>query len=64
MSLRAHLRELKEKHRDLDGEIKSYSSHLGIDALKVVRLKREKLRLKDEIRRISDSLEAELGNRG
>ncbi len=52
MSLEAHIQELSEKHRALDKEIEELESHPGVDELKIHALKKEKLRLKDEIARL------------
>ncbi|WP_342640814.1 YdcH family protein [Rhodoligotrophos ferricapiens] len=59
MSLRSHLEELVNKHRSLDGRIHAAEASPSRDAMKVLELKKQKLRLKDEISRI----EAELGQR-
>jgi hypothetical protein len=58
MSLRNHLDELVNKHRVLDSKIHDAEASPSTDALKVVELKREKLRLKDEIARIQAKLES------
>lgn len=52
MSLRNHLDELVNKHRNLDGRIHAAETSPSTDGLKVLELKKEKLRLKDEISRI------------
>jgi hypothetical protein len=54
MALSAHLAELNEKHRMLDQKIEEESARLGSDDASIRRLKQEKLRLKDEIVRLSD----------
>jgi len=52
----AELNELKRQHRALDQEIAELSeSPLG-DQLRIKRLKKRKLHLKDEIARIEDKL--------
>lgn len=52
----AELLELRRQHRTLDEEIAELSgSPLG-DQLKIKRLKKRKLHLKDEIARIEDKL--------
>lgn len=55
-TLREMLAELKQKHRDLDGEIKGLESTIHSDQLLLTRLKKRKLMLKDEIARIEDQL--------
>jgi len=52
MSLAAHLAELSEKHRLLEKKIEEAMSHPSPDNLEISRLKREKLKLKDEIHRL------------
>ncbi len=52
MALDAHLMELSEKHRQLDRKIEEELSRPTADDLKIAELKRQKLRLKDEIQRL------------
>jgi len=52
MGVEAHLDELNEKHRNLDQAIDAEMSRPHSDDLKVQELKREKLKLKDEIKRM------------
>jgi hypothetical protein len=54
--LRVKLKTLKAEHRDLDDEIKLYEENSGHDLLTIRRLKKKKLRLKDEITAIEDKL--------
>ena len=49
------LDSLKAEHRRLDEQIAALSAEHGPDQLEIARLKRRKLRLKDQIERISDS---------
>lgn len=58
MSLQAHIGELESKHNSLKSEIESELNHLSADDLHIVELKRQKLRLKDEIARLRASSEA------
>ena len=55
MALNAHLAELSEKHRLLERRIEQELSRPASDDVKVRRLKREKLKLKDEIARLSET---------
>lgn len=55
-TLRQQLAELKLEHRDLDDAIARVLENPPYDQLKVQRLKKRKLVLKDEIIRIEDSL--------
>lgn len=53
MTMSAHLAELAEKHRLLDQRIEEAISSPGIDDAEIRKLKQEKLKLKDEIERLS-----------
>ena len=53
MALSAHLAELGEKHRLLERKIEEETARPGSDELTLRRMKREKLRLKDEIERLA-----------
>lgn len=52
MSIDGHLDALKRKHGALDNEINDMLARPAPDESKLNRLKREKLRLKDEIEKI------------
>ena len=54
--LRVELQTLKARHRELDEEIKAFEETSGHDLLTIRRLKKQKLRLKDEIAAIEDKL--------
>ena len=49
------LDSLKAEHRRLDERIAALSAQHGPDQLEIARLKRRKLRLKDQIQQISNS---------
>jgi hypothetical protein len=53
MALSAHLHELSEKHRQLERRIEEEIGRPGSDDLTIRKLKREKLRIKDQISRLS-----------
>ncbi len=53
MSLSAHLEELKKKHETLDHEVEELQRAPGIDTLQLAALKKQKLKLKEEIERLS-----------
>lgn len=55
MSMSSHLVELRRKHAALEQRIEVELRSPGSDDLQVQKLKREKLRLKDEIIRLSES---------
>lgn len=52
MSVIAHLAELTEKHKLLERRIQEEMSRPAADAVKISRMKREKLKLKDQIVRL------------
>lgn len=54
MSLNARLETLKTKHRDMSEEIEQAQRAPGIDDLKVADMKKQKMRLKEEITRLSN----------
>jgi hypothetical protein len=53
MAIAAHLAELAEKHRHLDEQIEKAVSSPGVDDAQITRLKSEKLKLKDQMERLS-----------
>ena len=55
MALAAHIAELAEKHKLLERRIEEEVTRPGSDDLEIHRMKLEKLKLKDEITRLSDS---------
>jgi len=55
-SLRHKLAQLKQEHRDLDEAIIALEAATERDQLRLTRLKKRKLVLKDEIARIEDQL--------
>ena len=52
----ARLAWLRTEHRDLDAAIDSLEREVASDQLQLARLKKRKLRLKDEIARLEDQL--------
>lgn len=52
MSLSSHLVELRRKHAVLEQRIETEIRSPGSDDLQIAELKREKLRIKDEINRL------------
>ena len=54
--LRVKLDMLKVSHRELDDQIKELEISSGHDVLAIRRLKKKKLRIKDEIAAIDDKL--------
>ncbi|WGM38024.1 DUF465 domain-containing protein [Caulobacter sp. NIBR1757] len=49
MALEARLRELDSRHRKLDRTIEQELTHPASDDIRIAELKRQKLRLKEEI---------------
>ena len=54
--IRKRLNALREEHRDLDAAIDALRSTAGSDQLQLARLKRRKLRFRDEIAMLEDQL--------
>ena len=54
MALDAHLVELTDKHRALEQKIEAEMARPLADQLKISELKKEKLRIKDEIARLKE----------
>ncbi|TPE58803.1 DUF465 domain-containing protein [Sandaracinobacter neustonicus] len=54
--LKARLNALTQEHRDLDAAIEALARSTTADMLQIARLKKRKLRLKDEIALIQDLL--------
>ena len=52
--LQARLEALTQEHRDLDMAIEALRSLAGHDQIQLARLKKRKLKLKDEIRQLHD----------
>ena len=53
MALTAHLETLKRKHLEMSDAVEKAQRAPGTDALEVATMKKEKLRLKEEIARLS-----------
>ena len=53
--MRKRLETLRIEHRDLDAAIDALTAGGGRDQMSVARLKKRKLRLKDQIAQIADS---------
>ena len=53
MSMSSHLTELKKKHQHLSSEVEQAQRAPSVDGLQVVDLKKQKLKLKEEIQRLS-----------
>jgi hypothetical protein len=53
MTIASHLVELRKKHDTLSEMVEQAQRSPGTDALKIAELKKQKLRLKEEISRLS-----------
>ncbi len=53
MNLGSHLEELKKKHADLSALVEDAQRAPGTNDLHITELKKQKLRLKEEIHRLS-----------
>lgn len=53
MSLSGHLQELKRKHSDLNDAVEAAQRAPGSSDLEIADMKKQKLRLKEEIERLS-----------
>lgn len=54
--VRARLSALRQEHRDLDASIDTLRDMAGHDQIQLARLKKQKLRLRDEIETLHDML--------
>lgn len=55
MTMSSHLQELRRKHQTLSDQVEVAQRRPGSDDLKIAQLKKQKLRLKEEIERLSHS---------
>ena len=53
MSIASHLVELRKKHEALSEMVEQAQRNPGTDALKIADLKKQKLRIKEEITRLT-----------
>lgn len=53
MSLSSHLQELKKKHQSLETAVAEAQRAPGVDGLRIAELKKQKLRIKEEITRLT-----------
>jgi hypothetical protein len=55
MTTESHISALERRHRDLDLQIEEEMAHISYDDLVVQTLKRKKLEIKDELKRLRSS---------
>ena len=60
MPIEARIRELDARHMRLDSQIDELTKHASADSLEMARLKKEKLRLKEQIRSLRSSADARM----
>lgn len=53
MTTASHLQELRRKHETLSAQVEQAQRSPGIDDLEIATLKKQKLKLKEEITRLS-----------
>ena len=58
MSLSSHLKELRNKHETLSQEVEVAQRSPAFDDLQITALKKQKLKIKEEIERLSPSASA------
>lgn len=56
MTISAHLQELRRKHQSLSDEVEREQRSPGTNALVLAELKKKKLKLKEEINRLSGGM--------
>jgi hypothetical protein len=56
MALESRIRELDTRHRDLDYAIECEARRPSVDAIQLVALKRQKLKIKEEIEQLRTRL--------
>jgi len=52
MALDSHIREIADKHQRLQEQIEAEMTHSAWDEMRIAALKKEKLRLKDQLERL------------
>ncbi|MBC7146265.1 MAG: YdcH family protein [Thioclava marina] len=55
MSLGSHINELRKKHEALSMEVERATRRPSIDDLEIAQMKKQKLRLKEEINRLESA---------
>lgn len=55
MTLGSHLQELRKKHQNLSEAVEEAQRRPGYDVLSIAEMKKQKLRLKEEISRLSEN---------
>jgi hypothetical protein len=58
MSLSAHIESLENKHNELKAQVAAESARPSPDFAKVTQMKKQKLRIKEELQRLQQETEA------
>jgi len=56
MAMQGHIQELNEKHQKLEELIEAEMAHPDWDEVRIAALKKEKLRVKDELEKLRSSV--------
>ncbi|MFD1913287.1 YdcH family protein [Halodurantibacterium flavum] len=56
MSLSSHVQELRRKHQTLSDQVEKAQKRPSVDAARIAEMKKQKLRLKEEITRLSPQM--------
>ncbi len=54
MNMRSHISELQKKHEELSARVELMQRRPGSDDLEIVSMKKEKLRLKEQLTRLGN----------
>ncbi|MFV2053871.1 YdcH family protein [Aliiroseovarius sp. YM-037] len=55
MSKSSHVQELRRKHQNLSEKVEAAQKSPGVDDLEIASLKKQKLKIKEEISRLTDA---------
>lgn len=55
MSKSSHVQELRKKHQTLSEQVEEAQRHPSVDGLELASLKKQKLKLKEEISRLTNA---------
>lgn len=54
MALSAHIHQLEQRHRELEAKLAEVQTHPSADDMEIAEIKRQKLVIKDKIRKLSN----------
>ncbi|WP_415184182.1 DUF465 domain-containing protein [Phaeovulum sp.] len=55
MTMSSHINELRKKHEALSDAVEKAARTPGVDALQIAEMKKQKLKLKEQITRLTDA---------